>query len=209
MSPRRLAQLQRRLVRESDRPPVPEEHEMVEGGDVGRRFRLERPLTAGDRVREVLAEVCPEQRQHGCGESSLHDRTLVGEVHDDPPAGCLEDRAAGHGRDRHGASPIDVRKRPDDLRRCPAAADRHDRIVAAAGRELGGGEGIGLAGTAGLSDPRVGLGDEQRRAAPDRGHAFAGARQVRGDLANHADGARPARGLTRDLVRDFAHLVAL
>jgi len=86
-----LAQFQRRLVGQADRPVVAEKHEVLEGRGVERQRLGQCPLRVGDPRPEVVAEAGPEQRQRGGREARLDDRGFVGRLEQDGAPGGRDD----------------------------------------------------------------------------------------------------------------------
>ena len=190
----RLAQLERGLVGQPDRPAAAEEDEAVEAPGVDR----ERAARARPRPPRPRASCrCP-----GAPASSTSavvanrvwttDRSSANGSSHGPPGGArqraLGHRGEGHGRDRARRGPPRHRAPRSS---CPSARSPARASYAAAGRHLRGGERVGLAEAGGLARGRIRLGDEERRAAADHRHAGAVARQdVRGRRAARASRQR-------------------
>ena len=163
----------------------------------------ERALGVLDRPIEILPEVCTEHRQRGRREARLHDRTFVGEIEDDRSLRELGRRRAAVGRDddpRHGVEPFEEL---NHLGGRAAPTDRDDPVVAAGVRELRGWERVGFA--AGFSQRGSRTTHIEGGAAADDRDPVAGLRELRTTRERQLGSPCPARGLTGDLVRDFAH----
>ena len=173
-----LPELQRRLVRQPHGPPAAEEGALLGRGP----GRIER---GGDRLGRrigqsvlVAAPGRTEEQQGAGGESGLDHRLLVGEGEVDDPVGQLGGRrvevAEHHGGRHptgHGAQLI------EHLGGGARAGQGDDPVVAPVGRDLRGGEGIGLAESGGLAPSGGHLTDEPGGAAADQGDPLAGRTQ--------------------------------
>ena len=158
----------------------------------------------------VLAQMRTEQRQLAGGEPGLHDRPLVGEVQRDDRVGGRRDGAARVGRDRDGRGrAAGLGEQVEDLGGGTRPGQRQDAVVPTAGRELGSGEGIGLAVTGRLARGRVRLGDEPRGAAARDRHPLARAGSNPGYLRGQPGGPQPALGLAGDFRLDARRRLAL
>jgi hypothetical protein len=138
-------------------------------------------------------------------EPGLHHRALVGERYGDRAGRRPNERAvrdSGHGDRRRCA--VHPGEGVQDLGGRARPRDGEHRVVGAAGGDLRGGKGVGLAVPARLPGRGVRLGDVERRAAADGGDAGTGGRKEavrveRGRL-------EPDTGLARDLLLDCAHI---
>ena len=110
---RRLAQLQRGLVREADRPAAAEERPAVGGG--GDR-QLERALGIVGGGRRVDALVRAQQRQRRGREARLDDRLLVGEEDE-------VDKVVGDLRDDLVKTNADKSEQAKEIKRLQAVAE--------------------------------------------------------------------------------------